>query len=551
MDRYLRPNIVRKHRHPLRCLFHLTLAVFAIGSGSGADISGSKVLIDPAKVDLKRGEKLSRQVCVACHIWPSPDLLPQSTWAQNILPWMMYYVGLKSVESENNPYGPSAKLIAEKGLLPEKPLINEDDWQQIVAFYLLKSSPHNYPGPIIPLAAQPEHFRVRFVNFTDPGPMTSLVKIDESSRSVIFGTDTLKRINVFDSNGTSRRQIPVGTPVHLSAVDGGWLATDIGSYLPTEFATGRILMIPANGDPPFPLLERLQRPVQAQSADFNGDGRMDLIVSQFGWVGGRFSWFEQLPDASYREHPLIEKPGSAHAEIRDLNGDGQPDIALLVAQATEAVLFFLNNGRGGFEMRTAVQGPPSYGLSWFEMGDYDNDGSLDLLTVNGDMDYAGAARPYHGIRLYRGAADLTFKELFHIELPGAYKAAARDFDRDGDLDIFAIAFNPQLPSRADLGIVYFENTGRFDFTSRRMNIARNSRWITMDVGDVDRDGDIDIALGGSWMGPGYNDVITPQLQLTWANFPVASCLIENTSADGSDQQPAATRFGPVWQDAAR
>jgi hypothetical protein len=513
-------------------------------------INGAEPLlrINPAQANLKRGESLARQYCSGCHLWPAPDILPRQVWGNDVLPWMMYPLGLRKVDAQNDYFAGSGKIILENGLLPDEPLISEADWQEIVAYYLLKSSPHEHLGPILATKPQSARFRLRFANFTDPGPITTMLRIVEEHRSIYVGTAARKRVDVLDSNGIVHRSFGKDiTPVHLAADGDDWLVTDIGSFLPTEKAIGKVLRIPQAGGPEQTLLDHLQRPVQAKAADLNGDGLTDLIVSQFGWVSGRFSWFEQLADGSYRENVLFGKPGAAHAEVRDLNGDGHPDIALLVAQATEALIFYINDGRGGFETRTAMQEHPAFGLSWFELTDFDGDGRLDILVVNGDVDYAAPPRPYHGIRILQGKADGSFEQILHLELTGAYKAIARDFDADGDFDILAIAFNPKLPSRADLGIVYFENQGRHKFIPHRFDLGDRSRWMTMDAGDVDADGDIDVVMGGSWMGPGYSDIITPEVQAKWAYFPVAYCLFENTTIDRETEPTDTGRFAPQWQ----
>ena len=75
---------------------------------------------------------------------------------------------------------------------------------------------------------------------------------------------------------------------------------------------------------------------QMYAADVNQDGRNDVITS-IKAHGYGLSWFEQHADGSFREHVILGKTKEANAggrgfsqihalELRDMNGDGRPDI---------------------------------------------------------------------------------------------------------------------------------------------------------------------------------------------------------------------------------
>ena len=78
---------------------------------------------------------------------------------------------------------------------------------------------------------------------------------------------------------------------------------------------------------------------------------------------------------------------------------------------------------------------------------------------------------------------------------------ARDYDGDGDLDIAAISFFADYEHQPEEGFVYLKNEGDFNFSPYSIPGAQSGRWLTMDAGDLDRDGKIDIVLGNFTLGP--------------------------------------------------
>lgn len=89
--------------------------------------------------------------------------------------------------------------------------------------------------------------------------------------------------------------------------------------------------------------------------------------------------------------------------------------------------------------------------------------------------------------------------FFHIN--GCYKAIARDYDGDGDLDIATIAYFADYKNRPEEGFVYLENKGNLQFSPYSIPQTQTGRWLTMDAGDIDGDGKIDLILGNFSIGP--------------------------------------------------
>jgi len=254
------------------------------------------------------------------------------------------------------------------------------------------------------------------------------------------------------------------------------------------------------------IVDRTFRVTDVEAGDFNGDGRMDLAVAQFGYFEGQVQWVENLGDGRFAEHPLLELAGAIHAPVVDLDADGRPDLVALVAQDWEEVWAFANRGAGRFESRV-LQGSTNkdYGSSGLSVADVNRDGRPDLLYANGDgFDYATpGARPWHGVQWLenRGAGRFEFHRVG--DLPGAYSPVAADLEGDGDQDIVAVsAFNDWKDPRA-VALLVFENDGRERFTPRVLARAPTHQ-VVVKAGALAGDGRVALVTGGLAFYPPFD-----------------------------------------------
>src|SRR4030095_15412076 len=124
--------------------------------------------------------------------------------------------------------------------------------------------------------------------------------------------------------------------------------------------------------------------------------------------------------------------------------------------------------------------------------DLDRDGDLDVLMTNGDMFDEFLLKPYHGITWLENRGTFPFTEHILAPLNGVHRAEAVDLDGDGDLDIVASTL---IPGMAGYGqplpsLVWLEQVAPGEF--ERHTLEKGGYHATLDVGDVDGDGDRDI-----------------------------------------------------------
>ncbi|MBM3846053.1 MAG: VCBS repeat-containing protein [Verrucomicrobia bacterium] len=490
--------------------------------------------VAPVDELLKRGlttnmtsEATARAVCAACHAFPEPDLLDRATWLQETLPRMAIRLGLSPASVDTHP---ESELLKATGKFPAVPMITTEVFQSIVQFYSARA-----PEKPLPQGTRGEieiglpGFELVKPQARRRPPMTTLVKILESGQGVCVGDAQAQSLDFYSPTGALVTTLQVSNaPVSFTLRGASAFVSMIGNFFPSEKSQGAFVELGREGArwvPKRNVLDRLPRTVDATFGDLNGDGRADFALCMFGNVQGRLSWFESGPEGRYSEHVLLEKPGAVGCAIHDFNRDGKPDLAALIAQDTESLMIFENKGGREFGFREVFRQHPLYGHTGFELVDFNRDGLMDFLVTNGDNgEYPSPTKRYHGIRLYEAKPDGSFALRLFYPMNGAFRALARDFDQDGDLDIAAVSFFPDYDRSPEESFVYLENRGAGRLRAATFRECISGRWLTMDAGDVDGDGDLDIVLGNNIRGPGK---VPDFLKRDWEQFSTSYVLLKN------------------------
>jgi hypothetical protein len=202
------------------------------------------------------------------------------------------------------------------------------------------------------------------------------------------------------------------------------------------------------------------------SADFNRDGWIDVYVANDG--AQNLLWMNQR-NGTFRNDALLagaaltgdgKAEASMGVDAGDFDDDGDEDLHVAVLPA-EGTNLFVNDGSSAFEDRSAASGlgPMSLGYSGFGSAwvDFDNDGRLDILTVNGAIEAIKgrppeAPFPYDERKLlFRNLGDGRFEDVT-ARAGGVFAAsevsrgaAFGDIDNDGDTDV--VISNIHSPAR--------------------------------------------------------------------------------------------------------
>ncbi len=222
--------------------------------------------------------------------------------------------------------------------------------------------------------------------------------------------------------------------------------------------------------------------------DFDGDGDVDLLGGSTPTdkltVVLRNDGGKAFVDVAAQIGLTI--PGRSARQTNWVDYDNDGDLDVYAANRVGENTLFQNTG-GTFVQVFRGAGPtdarPTVGACWLDM---DKDGDLDLYLAN-QSGATDAMWRNDGSAFVDVAAALGMQGPSRTKAEGGVGCAIGDYDNDGDLDIFAPNYGHNLLYRNN-------NNGTFTEVAKAVGVGVENHAVSADWADYDNDGDLDLSV---------------------------------------------------------
>ena len=274
------------------------------------------------------GEELAKTYCVACHQYPTPDLLDKKTWSEFVLIRMGAFMGIyqegeqyvgklsdKSIEP-----GIGGQRIKAANVYPKEPILTTEEWEKIIEFYItnapvkLPASPKRRIRLGIPLFESKPFSLNKTIN-----PLVQSMAVDETSK-VVYAAEFKGGIFKYDFKGKQLDHFSAETHiVEMKIRENEMMLLDMATRYASDNPKGTFSIANSFEDIKQNKyktnIQKLMRPVDFAVGDLTGNDREDIVLAEYGNLLGALSWLENKEDGTYERHELFPDDGSIKVKL--------------------------------------------------------------------------------------------------------------------------------------------------------------------------------------------------------------------------------------------